>query len=194
MGKLTFKESNHTYLLDGAILPSVTTILRPLSNEIYNHIDPEILRFAADKGTKVHFATELYDTFGIYEIDENLKGFLDAYIKFKRDYKVEVISVEKRSYHHQLFYAGTIDRILLINNKIVLVDIKTTNEIHESLVSIQVSAYEQMECSNGEKIDEIAVLKLNKDGTYVFQYLNRSFDDFLALYKVHMMIKKVKEK
>ena len=194
MEELIFNEENHTYLFRGAILPSVTTIMKPLSNVVYSHIDPEVLRFAANRGTKVHAATELYDLYGAIEIEEEYTPYLDAYLNFLNDYKPEILQVEHQVYHKQLFYAGTVDRIVKLNNKVILLDIKTTSSLHKDLVSIQTTAYQEAEQSNGLHIDGLASLKLNKDGTYEFNYLERDWDTFLLLYKIHMKIKTIKER
>ena len=104
--KLVFNEIKHQYSVNGLVLPSVTQILKPISSEIYDLIDSNVLEKAAAKGTLVHYATELYDLYGIEEIDEENKGYLEAYKRFKNDYQVEVLEVEKQLFHPTLYYAG----------------------------------------------------------------------------------------
>lgn len=190
MKKMTFNESLHQYSVDGLILPSVTKIMEPLTKEMYSHIDAEVLQTAAKRGTSVHYATELYDLYGVEEIEEENRGYFEAYKRFKKENNVLLVEVEIQLYHPYLFYAGTIDRIVKIGDKMVLLDIKTTDKLHKKLVEIQVSAYKEMAEKQGYKIDEIAALKLNKDGTYVFNYLDNNLDMFMNLYKLHMFKKK----
>lgn len=192
--ELQFNEGNHTYILKDAILPSVTQIMKPLSDEIYSHIDPEVLRFAATRGTDVHFATELYDLYGVIDIRPELMPYLEAYIQWHKDYQPEIIAVEKRLYHKRLFYAGTIDRLAIINRKITLIDLKTTNALETELVSVQDSAYRDMFISRDVRIDVQAVLQLKPDGTYVYKELDDALDIFIALYKIHNFKKKIKRK
>lgn len=188
--KLVFNESKHQYSVNGLVLPSVTQILKPLSSEIYDLIDSHVLEKAAAKGTSVHYATELFDLYGIEEIDEENRGYLEAYKRFKKENNVLLVEVEKQLFHPTLYYAGTIDRIVKINNKRVLLDIKTTEKTHKELVSVQVSAYQELAYRNGIEVDDLAVLKLNKDGTYQFIYLNNNLDIFMYLYKIHMFKKR----
>jgi hypothetical protein len=191
---LVFNEGNHTYTLRDVILPSVTQIMKPLSDEVYSHIDPEVLRFAAQRGTDVHFATELYDLYGVIDIRPELMPYLEAYIQWKQDYQPEIITVEKRLYHKHLFYAGTIDRLAIINDKIVLVDLKSTRALETELVSVQDSAYRDMFISHNVRIDAQAVLQLKPDGTYVYKELDDALDIFAALYKIHNFKMKIKRK
>lgn len=190
VNKLTFDENKHQYSVNGLVLPSVTQIMKPLTQELYANIDHKTLNAAASRGKSVHYATELYDTFGVEEIEEENKGYLAAYKKFKQDYSVKILEVEKQLFHPLLYYAGTLDRIVEINGKRVLLDIKTTEKVHKNLVEIQVSAYQEMALKNGIEVDSLAVLKLNADGTYQFVYLNNNIDMFMYLYKIHMFKKR----
>ena len=56
--ELTFNEFNHTYRLDELIIPSVTTLMKPLSDDVYRTVDPEVLEKAARRGTAIHNAVE----------------------------------------------------------------------------------------------------------------------------------------
>lgn len=187
---LIFDENKHQYSVNGLVLPSVTQIMKPLTQELYANIDNKTLNAAASRGKSVHYATELYDTFGVEEIEEENKGYLAAYKKFKQDYSVKILEVEKQLFHPLLYYAGTLDRIVEINGKRILLDIKTTEKVHKNLVEIQVSAYQEMALKNGIEVDSLAVLKLNADGTYQFIYLNNNIDMFMYLYKIHMFKKR----
>lgn len=40
--ELTFEEKGHTYHLNGLEVPSVTTVMKPLSNDFYSTVDPEV--------------------------------------------------------------------------------------------------------------------------------------------------------
>ena len=45
--ELEFKEKSHTYWLYGTRIPSVSELMRPLSDSMYKGIDAEILDLAA---------------------------------------------------------------------------------------------------------------------------------------------------
>ena len=56
--ELTFDEATHLYRLNGAELPSVTTVMKPLSTEVYGGVDEWVMERAAGRGTAVHNAIE----------------------------------------------------------------------------------------------------------------------------------------
>ena len=62
--ELQFDDDKHIYKLNGIEIPSVTTIMKPLSNAEYNGISENTLRKAAEKGTAVH-AAEMWAKFKI---------------------------------------------------------------------------------------------------------------------------------
>ena len=45
--ELTFEEGTHTYKLNGIEIPSVTTLMQPLSRKVYGDTDPDVLARAA---------------------------------------------------------------------------------------------------------------------------------------------------
>ena len=51
--ELTFDEATHLYRLNGAELPSVTTVMKPLSTEVYGGVDEWVMERAAGRGTAV---------------------------------------------------------------------------------------------------------------------------------------------
>ena len=67
--ELNFEEKRHIYTINGQILPSVTTVMRPLDNEVYRGIDEDVMRMAADRGTAIHNAVENYVIYGIEDIE-----------------------------------------------------------------------------------------------------------------------------
>ncbi len=46
---LTFDDRRHIYRLKGIELPSVTQVMKPLSDETYRSVEPRVLNRAADK-------------------------------------------------------------------------------------------------------------------------------------------------
>ena len=51
--ELTFEEERHLYYLNGLEVPSVTTLMKPLSSDFYSTVDPEVLNKAAKRGTAI---------------------------------------------------------------------------------------------------------------------------------------------
>ena len=125
--KLEFDEPSHTYRLNGITVPSVTTILKPLSG--LDKVPSAILEKAAAYGTAVHYATELYDRAELDEasLPDEFRNAMDAYKGFLLEHDPEWIAIECRTFHPALMYAGTVDRVCKIDGKTYVLDIKTSS-------------------------------------------------------------------
>ena len=165
---LAFDEKSHTYKLNGVALPSVTTIMKPLSDDKYSTVRADVLDNAANKGSIVHNAIENYLKFGIEDISEEYKPYFLAFLRFLSDKQPNILATEKKVYHKFLRYAGTVDFICEIDGKVYLIDFKTTAVLMKMLTEVQLEAYKKALESHGIKIDAKAVLHLRKDGTYRF--------------------------
>ena len=180
---LNFDEEKHIYTLDGVEIPSVTTITQMLSNLIYKGVDKEILQRAAEKGTAVHKAIEDIEKWGEYNIEPLWQGFVDSYMKAKKELGFKTIQSELRL--HNTNYAGTVDCIATLGKKTILIDFKTTTTIHNKLVQPQLSAYKILAENSGFNIDELYVLQLTKKG-YNFKKIEDDitiFNKCLELWK-----------
>lgn len=164
--ELSFDEDRHTYKLNGFIIPSVSTIMKPLSNSYYGKVDEEVLRKAADRGTKVHAAVENFLLFGIEDIDTSLEGYFYGFKKWVMDFEPEVLGTECRVYHKTLNYAGTADFPCSINNAPTLVDFKTTASVATQLTRVQTEAYKQAFKSHGIIFERKLIVQAKRDGTY----------------------------
>jgi len=170
---LVFEKENHRYLLDGLSIPSVTQIISNLIN--LGFVSAEILKEKADLGTKVHLTTEFYDkgTLDLTGLHPMLKQYLDSWIKFRKDFGFEPTEIELRLAHPILRYAGTIDRVGIINGKKVLLDIKSgsVQKAHE----IQTAGYEELYNYGKKKIEHIKkrmLVYLRPDGYKVEENKN----------------------
>ena len=124
---LIFHEETHTYELDGVKLPSVTEILSPFSGT--DAVSSAVLNQAARRGSLVHAYTQLID-YGIapedIDIVPELAGYVSAYLRFLRDWQPTWELIEQ-PVHYGMAYAGTLDRYGTIDDKAVMVDIKSTS-------------------------------------------------------------------
>lgn len=170
IGGLEFRESNHTYWLGRTQLPSVTTIMKPLSDAFYGGVYREVLNRAADKGTTVHQSLENFICFGIEDVPPDYKGYLEAYKAFCSEYNPLPIATETRIYHKYLMYAGTGDFLCLIGDALVLIDFKSTSQLVKMLTRVQLEAYDRAFDSHGLKIDKKAILQLKNDGTFKLEW------------------------
>ena len=143
LNELEFFEEPHIYTLDGIEIPSVSTVMKPLSSSVYGEIDKDVLWMAANRGTIVHEAVENYVNYGIEDIDPKYGGYLDAFIQFWKDYKPTLLVAEYRMYHKYLKYAGTSDLLVLIDDELWLIDNKTSSRIEKMLTRVQLEAYKK---------------------------------------------------
>lgn len=175
---LVFEENKHIYKLNGSILPSVTTLMRSLSNEVYGQIDEEILKNAAERGTAIHNAVQNFIDFGIEDIPEKYKGYFDAFLAFWRDYRPVPVATEMKMYHKTLRYAGTIDFLCLIDGELYLIDFKSSSKIEKLLTAVQLEGYSEGLKSHSLQIDKKAILHLKSNGKYSFdtKYETNDYD------------------
>lgn len=172
--ELTFEEEGHIYRLNGREVPSVTTLMKPLSGSFYSTVDPAVLDKAARKGTAVHNANENYVLYGIEDICPAYAGYFNAFKDWWHDVKPVPIGTEIRVYHKILGYAGTADLLCMIDGKVTLVDYKTSAQVSKMLYSVQLEGYDRAFESHGIKIDRRIILHLTKNGTYKVVPFRRS--------------------
>lgn len=193
---LAFEEKTHQYILNGTqVLPSVTTLMKPLSDTLYAGIRPETLQAAAERGTEVHSAIEDYVTLGITDISEARRGYFEAFLRWMKDYNVQPLSVEHRAYHPALGYAGTLDMLCTLSKSdtdpqvLTLVDFKTSATVNKMLTGVQLEAYEQMLAATGLHVEQKAIVHLQADGKYQMPVYRKndaeSWRVFMACLTIH---------
>ena len=128
MEKFEFDEENHIYKLNGSIIPSVSEIIEPIHKRIYEDISFNTLKSAADRGIRVHRAIEFINKYDFYSIDNDCKGYIEAYKKFRNEHPDwRLLNSEFRTYHKNLLYGMTIDEIYQTPKGLLINDIKTTS-------------------------------------------------------------------
>ena len=142
--RIIFREETHEYFLDGKKVPSVTEVIPHFD---FSRIDPEVLERSQEFGKAVHKATELYDlgTLNIDDLDPHLKGYLEAYIQFKKDFDFLPHKSEWIVFSDAYKYAGTLDTMGTYKKRKgdvprwCLIDVKTGTPGPE--VELQLSGY-----------------------------------------------------
>jgi len=138
---IAFDEARHEYRVGGRVVPSVTQILSILSD--FSAVPADVLARAAEFGTHVHQAVDLYNKGRLDEaaLDPALAPYLADWRSFLMDTGAEVLASEVRVYHPGQHYAGMLDTIVRLRGKAVLVDVKT-GQVPRT-VGPQLIAYEE---------------------------------------------------
>jgi hypothetical protein len=155
---LELDPAEHKYSFDGQPVPGVSEILDAAGFKGFYPPGDYRLR-----GTRVHEASVFLDMGAEVKVGTGIKGYVEAYRKFKADfYDVKWEDVEKPVYHAGLCYAGTLDRFGWLGGRKLLLDIKTGTPAKRRL-RLQTAAYAVAK-------DEPGCLRwgleLVKDGSY----------------------------
>lgn len=181
---LTFDEASHTYRYGGALVPGVTSILRPLSN--FDGIPLDVLNAKADLGRRVHFACQLDDEADLDQdsVGDDVAPYLFAWRKFLAESGAKVVHNERQVFEPTLRYAGTLDNVLELQGHRWLVDKKTSISTPIS-AGPQTAAY--LRALNDPSVTRRAAVRLRPDGTYRFDPLSGADDwsAFMACLALH---------
>lgn len=177
--QLTFLDTRFYRTDSGDFVPSVTTYLEayPKSAAFYEWLKSagkdadEIRDEAGRKGSAVHDLTERFDNGEeVTLLDEN--GFIgyklqewamfEKYVEFRTRFETSVIHNELNVVSDKYKMGGTIDRVMTIEGKLYLVDIKTSNAVHPHYW-LQLAAYQTLllEAQPQLKLDGVGILWLN---------------------------------
>ncbi len=162
MKEVHFNPETHIYEAGGKIIPSVTQILKSVGI-IVTKYHTEVSKI---RGQAVHLAIEywLEQRLDINSIDPLILPYFEAFLCFERDSKYIARYTEMPMYHPVLNYAGKPDIVASLNNKQVLLDIKTGQV--QAWHSLQVAGYAMLCERNGIEIEKAYFLYLKKTGKY----------------------------
>lgn len=142
-------DETHTYIVDGAELPSVTSLLNDFYGNAYANVRPEILQKAAEYGTKVH--KDLQDLIELREMDDSIplvseyQEVQNYFNLVEPIYKIKPTLTEKVVLLHDAdgkpVAAGRFDLLCEVDGVLTLADFKTTSTIHRQLVTAQLNLY-----------------------------------------------------
>ena len=198
---LRFDEVEHKYYdEEGREIPSVSEILRFLFREVYEEPNKAQMDIAADRGTRVHKACQELDERGQTEADDDIAGYVRAYIKFAEEHEYDWKGVERIIHGENVYggFAGTLDRYGTLDGEGVVLDIKTTSKItkkHQLLYACQMSAYWLgLMCEPVDLPKNLAILQLKNDGTYKLIYVDKKVEEFNACLQLHYAVNATKRK
>jgi hypothetical protein len=192
---LTFEPIEHRYFWNGTEVPSVSTVLKPLTD--YGMIPADKLEIARQKGVAVHKMVELHAKGDLDEetLPEWMRPVLEQWLRFCDDTGFKIIEYERQVYHPAYGYAGTLDLIGMIGegDEFPIIDVKRSF-FAGPVIGMQTAAYaEAYIAETGDKrIKTRYALKLNETGPYRLEPFTdkKDFGDFITALAFH----KLKEK
>jgi hypothetical protein len=139
------------YEIDGVWYPRVTKIVeikaKPALYRFYAKMEnfeegERVKRNSATEGTLIHETVEKLLLGQKPPIPSSIEPSIKAFLEFalKKNIQVDPDFVEKRLVNYEHRYAGTLDAIALIDGKLGILDIKTSQEIYRDY-NLQTSAY-----------------------------------------------------
>ena len=194
---LTFDEAAHRYFWDGQPVPNVTSILAPLVS--FDHIKPDVLEIARQKGVATHRMVEL-DCKGDLDEDtlpEWMRPALAQWRKFKAESDFVMSESEHKVFHPVYKFAGTLDLRGTMRGNVVFIDVKRSLAAGP-VIGYQISAYEHAynaQQSVKSKLAKRYALKLSEVGPYRLEEFKdeSDFSVFLSCLTVYRAKQKINE-
>lgn len=183
MDSVTFLPEAHQYFVGEVELPSVTHICRFLSVDIAANAKSWLRDAAAARGTAIHAACEAIDyDMEPEELTPETAPYVEAYKGFLRDYRIkgwQGIEVVMGSLNEG--FAGTADRIGMIDGRPAILDIKTGSTLRTAPLTAQLTGYAIL---HGKR-PGLYGLHLKKDGTYTLRQVDFNAELWRACMTLH---------
>jgi len=139
----------------------VTTVLYPFSG--LQHINQDVLAYAAERGTKVHQICEaIASGLGEIGVDDETWGYVESFKQWWNQ-GIDVVEMEKRFWDDELHITGQVDFIIKTGDGLAIVDLKTSSRPSKTW-QVQGSAYAFLAKNAGYNITKIIFVHLNKHG------------------------------
>ena len=167
---LEFDEASHEYRFRGARILSITQILQDVGlSADFSAMNQSVLMGAATRGTHVHALCEYYDLDDLGEVDPVYRGYLDAWILFRKQSGFLPEIREQMAYHPVCRFVGRPDAAGILNGVKALVEIKSGEgpTLHDS-IGLQLAAQAMLieDVAKYGSIRTRLAVKLHSDGTY----------------------------
>lgn len=169
MSELIFDEAKHEYTHDSVRLASVTEICRFAYPDAFGDIPESKREFYFERGRQTHKLWEMVEegTADGFDFDPEVEKYRAGHALFLKQTGFRALpgGIEKRVKNLDLCYAGTLDRIGTIQNRVVLLDYKTSKVIDKP-VALQTALY--LLAIPGYKFSEVERygVAFTKDGKY----------------------------
>jgi len=181
--------SDNYYLIRGKKYARVTRV-----NSI---IDKPELRFWLQKTgaikskeilkTRANFGSTLHKLIEVTLKEEKISDSYDNYLmesinifnKWRKEHVLIPQALEQHLWSEKYNYAGTCDYIGLFDNKLVILDWKSSKNIYDEYF-LQLAAYvNAFEEQTGIKVDSIGILQI-RDGEY--RFVTKTYDEIMKVY------------
>ena len=159
---LEFIPEIHRYIVDGELVPCVSDILAYRFND-YVGVSKAVLNRAAEKGTEMHKAIEMYEKEGQESDLKELRNykFLKKHYKFKNIANEIPVIYEENGI---VLYTGTLDQVLEIDEETGLNDFKRVSNPNKEKIAIQLNLYKLgYEQTYNKKVDFLMFTHLRED-------------------------------
>lgn len=134
---LEYFDREHLYLVDGEIVPSITTLLK---TDKYQNVSKQVLRRAAAKGTELHDAIERLCRYGEESNLKEVRNF--KFLQRKYGFQVLENEVPVILWHKEKpAAAGRLDLVLEMDGEIGGADIKRTSVLDKNYLAYQLNLY-----------------------------------------------------
>ena len=136
---LEFDDETHRYIVNGIITPSVSKLLS-LKFDDYPNVPKAVSQAAADRGTEMHKAIEVYEKTGK---ESDLQEFRN-YLFLKKHFKIENVENELPVAYFEdglPVFAGTIDQVCRIDGVPAINDFKRVSAPNKEKIAYQVNLY-----------------------------------------------------
>lgn len=190
-GTILYNDYHHMYFtMDGVELPSVSSLTSLIKN-----YHPDFDEIDSIRGKYAHEAMTLIDLDKLdeNELDETLIPYVEGYRNFLTSVEYLPLSNEEAVYHKELQYAGRLDKTGMLNDKPVIIDIKTTvsSLSPPKTTKLQLSAYKiAKHCSD---FYDLYALVINQKGKFkLHKFDDDCYDIVYSLSKLYYWKKKEK--
>lgn len=165
-----YTEADHAYTLNGTPVLSITQIMRDVGiGPDFSMMNQEMIKAAALRGTHVHAICQYFDEDDLGDVDQIYQGYLDAWIRFRKESGFVPEIREQMAYHPLYRFSGRPDAAGLLGDKKAVIEIKSGEgpTLHDS-IGIQLAAQVLLieDVAKYAPIKTRLAVKLHADGTY----------------------------
>lgn len=189
--QLRFENLGHQYFIGEKRYPGITELLKEFN------LIPELKYYtdhSRDRGHAFHLARQFYDegTLDIDTIDPQIRGHVDAYIEYRKQFPCKFLLSEVRMVSHLHRFCGTPDALVHDSEGFLLEEYKT-GAPHET-VRLQTAGQLRLVQENYPQFSTLRrrVIQFKSNGKYSvkdlpMENIMRDQADFEALVRCHWL-------